>query len=260
MKISIITPTHKRVDSLKRAVESVLSQTYHNWEMIIINDSPSDDSYINFASSINDQRIRYYMNDRNRGMNFTRNVGLDHLSADSKWVLFLDDDDYLAPDALKHFFDTILLEQTQKWLMSNRALKNGKPLTRGAVDGKTFSYVWSYLIFKKVKGDATHCIETKLIDENKVRFLKNVKQGEEWYFFYQIALITDPYYVDHNSTITDGYDVELGQNFRKRPLGEYYKSLFVLFYSLYIEEKITTPVCVYGILRLLRPLAVIFKK
>lgn len=231
MKFSIITPTFKRSSQLKRAVDSVINQTYQDWEIIIINDSPSDESYYSFASTINDQRIRYYMNERNRGVNFSRNFGLDHLSADSRWVIFLDDDDYLAPDTLNNFSNLILAQGEQKWFMTNRALKNGQPLTTGAKDDTTYSYAWEYLIRKKIKGDATHCIETKLITEKATRFLKHVKQGEEWFFFYQVGLHTKLYYSDHNSTISDGYDSQTGLNFRKRTLEERLTTLVTIGYE-----------------------------
>ena len=96
MRFSIITPTYKRSDKLIRAVKSVQAQTYKDWEMVVVNDSPNDETYIPFASSINDPRIHYHVNKTNSGVNFTRNFALDRVSADSKWVVFLDDDDYLA--------------------------------------------------------------------------------------------------------------------------------------------------------------------
>ena len=62
MKFSIITPTHKRAEMLIRAVTSVKNQTYTDWEMIIVNDSPTDSSYTSFTETINDARIRYHLN------------------------------------------------------------------------------------------------------------------------------------------------------------------------------------------------------
>lgn len=140
MKFSIIVPTHKRVDSLIRAVNSVLSQTYTDWELIIVNDSPFDTSYETFTSSINDSRIRYHLNDTNRGVNFSRNSALDMLSADSKWVIFLDDDDYFAPDTLQVFHDLILLHNNQKWFVSNRSRKNGTSMTLFPADDTYYTY------------------------------------------------------------------------------------------------------------------------
>lgn len=253
MKFSIIVPTHKRVDSLIRAVNSVLSQTYTDWELIIVNDSPFDTSYETFTSSINDSRIRYHLNDTNRGVNFSRNSALDMLSADSKWVIFLDDDDYFAPDTLQVFHDLILLHNNQKWFVSNRSRKNGTSMTLFPADDTYYTYAWNYLILKRCKGDATHCIESKLITQKKIRFSKHVKQGEEWFFFYQLGLYSNMFYTNHNSTISDGYEEVHGLNFRKRGTAEQLENIMLLFYEGSAIQLIRNPsFSVYLILRIIR--------
>ena len=249
MKFSIITPTFRRKELLTRAVASLVAQTYKDWEMIIVNDSPSDNSYQEFASSINDARIHYHANPINKGVNYSRNLALDKLSADSRWVIFLDDDDYLAPDALANFHNLILMHGDTKWFVTNRAYKNGEPLTRFPVDETFYSYAWSYLILKRCKGDATHCIETKLITHLHARFSKYVKQGEEWFFFYQVGLHAKMFYSDHNSTISDGYDGASGLNFRKRTFRERYESLAQLLYEASTKKIIHISFLCYMFIR-----------
>lgn len=231
MKFSIITPTFRRKQLLERAVSSLIAQTYKDWEMIIVNDSPTDIGYLQFASSINDPRIHYHINDHNQGVNYSRNFALERLSADSRWVVFLDDDDYLSPDALTNFLKLIQYNSEQKWFVTNRAFKNGTTLTRFPHDETLYSYAWSYLILKRCKGDATHCIETKLITRTHARFSNYVKQGEEWFFFYQIGLHSKMYYHDHNSTISGGYDTTGGLNFRKRKRSEQFETVTKLLYE-----------------------------
>ena len=252
MKFSIITPTYRRKDLLARAVTSLQNQTYKDWEMIIVNDSPYDETYKAFASSINDPRIRYFINDTNRGVNFSRNFALDRISAGSTWVIFLDDDDYLSPDALDHFSRLIMLNPDQKWFVTNRALTNGSALTRFPHDETLYSYAWQYLILKRCKGDATHCIETKLITYNTIRFSQYVKQAEEWFFFYQVGLHSKIFYSDHNSTISDGYNTAHGLNFRKRIFRDQYESLIQIFYEALRAKIIKIPFIVYIILRFIK--------
>jgi glycosyltransferase involved in cell wall biosynthesis len=228
MRFSIITPTYKRSQKLLRAVRSVQSQTYQDWEMIIVNDSPQDETYASFASSINDPRIHYHVNRINSGVNFTRNFALDHVSADSKWVIFLDDDDYLSPDALQTMYELIRSHPEKSWFVTNRALTNGTPVTKIKKSDKSYSYIWDYLILRRCKGDVTHAILTSRI--NRVRFPHHIKQGEEWLFFYQLGLMEKMFYHDHNSTITDGYE-ENGLNLRKRTRTERLEALSVLFYE-----------------------------
>lgn len=257
MKFSIITPTYKRSELLTRAVSSLISQTYTDWEMIIINDSPADTSYDSFASHINDPRIHYHVNRTNMGVNYSRNFALDRLSADSKWVIFLDDDDYLAPDALQTFHDLMLLHSDVKWFVTNRALVDGNHLTQFPTDDSLYSYAWPYLILKRLKGDATHCIETKLLTQKMIRFSRTVKQGEEWFFFYQVGLVAKMFYHSHNSTITDGYDAGAGLNFRKRPRLEQLETIVKLTYEGSSRNIISNPtflmyVFLRGILILVR--------
>jgi glycosyltransferase involved in cell wall biosynthesis len=253
MKFSIITPTYKRKELLKKAVASLQAQTYKDWEMVIVNDSPRDEAYLDFASSINDHRIHYYVNNTNRGVNYSRNFALEKLSADSRWVIFLDDDDYLSPDALQTFRNLILLHGEQKWFVTNRAYANGRSITKFPKDNKHYSYSLSYLIFKRIRGDATHCIETKLLTQKKIKFSRYVKQGEEWFFFYQLGLYADIYYSDHNSTISGGYDTTSGLNFRKRGMLEQIKVLSILFFEGFSKELLYHPSFIFYVcIRLVR--------
>ncbi len=228
MRFSIITPTYKRAHKLLRAVQSAQAQIYADWEMIIVNDSPSDTAYAQFASSINDPRIHYHVNHTNKGVNFSRNFALDHVSAESKWVIFLDDDDYLAPDALDMFHELIKSHPHTKWFIANRAGKDGTPLTKIKKPETFYSYIRDYLLLRRVRGDVTHAISTASL--HGIRFPSLIKQGEEWFFFYQLGLHEKMFYRDHNSTITDGYSEE-GLNFRKRTRGEQLETLSILFYE-----------------------------
>lgn len=229
MRFSIITPTYKRKDLLVRAVQSVLAQTYQDWEMIIVNDSPNDETYRTFASSINDPRIHYHTNQINSGVNFTRNVALDKVSSESDWVIFLDDDDYFAPDTLQTIHELILNHPHKNWFITNRAHKDGTPLTQIKKTNTSYSYIRDYLLLKRCKGDVTHTINTSAI--HLIRFPIHVKQGEEWLFFYQLGLAEKMFYHNHNSTLTDGYDARNGLNFRKRTRGEKFETLSILFYE-----------------------------
>lgn len=228
MRFSIITPTYKRADLLVRAMQSVQAQTHKDWELIIVNDSPSDSSYTPIAASINDARIRYLVNTTNSGVNFSRNRALDNVSANSAWVIFLDDDDYLAPDALKNFHDLITQNPNYSWFVTNRAFKDGTPLTKIPKSNQVYSYIWNYLILRTIRGDVTHCIRTSTL--HRTRFPKHTKQGEEWFFFYQLGLHTKLFYSDHNSTITDGYE-ETGLNFRKRDRAQQLEMIFLFFFE-----------------------------
>lgn len=229
MKFSIITPTYKRANLLPRAVNSVMGQTYTDWELVIVNDSPDDTSYASFEKTIFDPRITYLKNGQNAGVNFSRNRALDTVSKNSDWVIFLDDDDYLAPDALATFYNLITSHPDKKWFVTNRAFPDGNPVTKFPKSDVEYSYALDYLISKRCKGDATHCIKKTLV--NDIRFSKLIKQAEEWIFFYQIGLKSKIFYHFHNSTFTDGYDNNSGLNFRNRTRIIQFKTLLLIIHE-----------------------------
>ena len=91
-KISVIVPTHNRAHFLGKAIDSVLSQTYENFEIIIIDDN-SKDNTTDLLESYNDKRIKYVKNNENRGCGRARNQGIELARGD--YITFLDSDDEL---------------------------------------------------------------------------------------------------------------------------------------------------------------------
>ena len=89
MKFSIIIPTYNRAAFLSKAIESVLSQTYTDWELIIIDDGSTDNTK-EVVSQYIDARIKYVYQD-NAERCVARNNGIEHASGD--YVCFLDSDD-----------------------------------------------------------------------------------------------------------------------------------------------------------------------
>jgi glycosyltransferase involved in cell wall biosynthesis len=239
MKFSIITPTYKRATELRRAVDSVCNQTLTNWEMIIVNDSPDDTSYAQFESAELDHRVKYFKNNKNMGVNFSRNFALNNISIDSTHVILLDDDDWLSIDTLSHFENLQNKHRDCKWLVSDRVTDTGKSLTHAPKNNSLYSYAYDYLLLKNFRGDATHCIDKNEI--TNIRFSTSIKQGEEWTFFYELGLRNKFLYNSFGATISAGYDAQGGLNFRKRSKGERAKTLLKLLKEGYKRELFYYP-------------------
>lgn len=230
MKFHIITPTYKRPDLVLEAVKSCLEQISGDWRMIIVNNSPSDFSYEKVEQKIeNEKRILYVKNGENRGVNFSRNRALDIIAKDAgkdDWIILLDDDDTLAKDALQTFEKMHKENPNEPWLLTNRAYYDGVPITKIPQSNKHYSYISGFLLTKRLKGDATHCIKADVV--NGIRFSKYVSQGEEWLFFYELSLkVKKFFYFNHNSTFSFGYSPD-GLNFRKRSRSDRMQDLFSL--------------------------------
>jgi len=102
--ISIITPTFNRAQVLKRAIDSVLTQTFENFEYLIIDDH-STDTTAELLASYRDPRIRRFRLSEWQGANAARNLGIQYAQAD--WITFLDSDDAYFPQRLENVWDRI---------------------------------------------------------------------------------------------------------------------------------------------------------
>lgn len=96
-KISIIIPTFNRSQKLIRAVHSVLDQNFKNYEVIIVDDGSSDDTYEALTNYM--PLIRYIRHPVNRGVSAARNSGIKNSAA--PWIAFLDSDDYWIENKLQ---------------------------------------------------------------------------------------------------------------------------------------------------------------
>ncbi|MCB9352657.1 MAG: glycosyltransferase family 2 protein [Lewinellaceae bacterium] len=100
---SIIIPTFNRANLLKKAVQSVLDQTFPNWELIIVDDGSSDNTRP-IIQAYTDRRIRYFFQEHQE-RSTARNFGISHASG--RYVCFMDDDDYILEHHLQVFFDAL---------------------------------------------------------------------------------------------------------------------------------------------------------
>lgn len=96
--VSIIIPTYNRANVIKRAIDSVLRQTYNSYEIIVVDDGSTDETGLLIAD-IQDARIRYIALEENRGVAHARNVGIQEARYD--YIAFLDSDDEWLPDKLE---------------------------------------------------------------------------------------------------------------------------------------------------------------
>jgi glycosyltransferase involved in cell wall biosynthesis len=98
-RVTILTPTYKRADRVVEAIRSAQAQTYENWEQMVVSDGYCQDTK-DAVLGIGDERVRYdYTWPLHVSGNYQRNIGLLHASGE--YVLYLDDDNILYPDALK---------------------------------------------------------------------------------------------------------------------------------------------------------------
>lgn len=98
MKVSIIIPVYNSVNTLRDCLDSILKQTFQNWEAICVNDGSQDGSLAILEEYENkDKRIKI-LSKANGGAASARNFALDYITDEkNRWISFVDADDYISP-------------------------------------------------------------------------------------------------------------------------------------------------------------------
>lgn len=141
--VSIVMPSFNTGKFIGESIESVLKQTYENWELIIVDDC-SNDNTDEVISNYTDNRIHYYKQDNNSGAAICRNLALS--VANGEWIAFLDSDDLWAPEKLERQL-SFMIENGYKFSCTGRDEINeeSQPLNRVTLSPHHISKVGMYL-------------------------------------------------------------------------------------------------------------------
>jgi glycosyltransferase involved in cell wall biosynthesis len=137
---SIIIPTYNHAHLIKKCLDSVISQTFKNWEAIIVNNF-SEDNTIKIVESYNDPRIRLINNANNGVIAVSRNKGITE--AQGEWICFLDSDDWWKPNKL-----VICLKYTGQYEFlyhDNEIYYSNKPTKKRNLCGRSLNLKNPYL-------------------------------------------------------------------------------------------------------------------
>ncbi|ELV7518900.1 glycosyltransferase family 2 protein, partial [Photobacterium damselae] len=150
-------PAYNAGSTIQESIDSVISQTYDNWELIVIDDYSTDDT-VSRVNSFHDKRIKLIKNDINRGVAITRNIGIQKTS--SRFIAFLDSDDLWLPEKIEL--------QVKELLSSENAVCSHSGFYRIDRDGNTINEVQAEKIVNARKqrygnfiGNLTGIIDTK---------------------------------------------------------------------------------------------------
>lgn len=125
-KISVVIPTYNRSEKVQRAIQSVISQTYKFWELVIVDDGSTDDTLISLDSlNTHDDHIQIHSRPHG-GAAASRNFGIG--KATGEWIGFLDSDDWWHPEKLQQQVLDIQNNPFTKIFHTEECwIRNGKP-------------------------------------------------------------------------------------------------------------------------------------
>lgn len=111
MGISVIMPTYNQANFIRRSIISLIGQDFKNWQLVIVNDGCTDDTFETIAAYLTDSRIKYICNDRNLGLGASLNKGI--ANSDFDLIAYLPSDDIYYKNHLQLLYDTLINERTE---------------------------------------------------------------------------------------------------------------------------------------------------
>lgn len=172
--VSIITPVYNAQDFIVDTIESVQSQTYENWELLLIDDCSSDRSAELIEEKMKkDNRIKYIKLEKNSGAAATRNTGLSN--AKGRYVAFLDSDDIWRPTKLKKQLDLLKEKGVGFCFTSYRYCQDdGTPTNKVARAPEKINY--NGLLKNTIIGCSTVLVDKKILGDFR---MTNVRRGQD---------------------------------------------------------------------------------
>ena len=190
--VSVIIPVYNVEAYLCECIDSVINQTYKNFEIILVDDGSTDSSgKICDDYAEKDERVRI-IHKENSGPSKTRNVGLE--CAKGKYIYFLDSDDYIELNALELLVNTAESDGADLVFFDAHSFSDdGAQIKQGYVVKGTYESKPGYEILTDLhKNKDYHCsvvllfISRNLLNNNNIRFLESAYCSEDMLFTYKV--------------------------------------------------------------------------
>src|SRR5438128_1621108 len=111
-KVSVVLPTYNRRPLLREAVDSVVGQSFSDWELILVDDGSTDDTRAYFKE-LTDPRVSRVFLPHSANRSAVRNAGIAR--ARGEWIAFLDSDDLWAPEKLTRQVEALAADSSKRW-------------------------------------------------------------------------------------------------------------------------------------------------
>lgn len=245
VKVSVVIPVYNVEKLLKRCIDSLLNQTFSDYELVLINDGSSDHSLDVLNQYKNNPKIRIY-NQKNRGPALTRNRGIKLTKG--KYIMFIDSDDYVSSDYIEKYYNA-MKTKNYDLVIGGYQKTTGKKVEfiRKLKDGEFSKYM--------VMGPVSKLYKKSFLMENKIEFLDTT--ASEDIYFNALAYSKNPkikiiddigYFYDYNenslsNTLHKGFNQNVDilglvtainySDIENKELHQYFIIRYLIWYLLY---------------------------
>jgi glycosyltransferase involved in cell wall biosynthesis len=179
---SIILPTYNRVNFLEASINSVIDQTFENWELIVVDDGSTDNTKELVESfEMKDSRVNYFYQ-KNSERCIARNSGIE--KAKGEFICFLDSDDWYEEKHLQGIHEFVSQSEVKQAFFYTNFKVNGVIQGRLDVVPKEIKLLTNYLLNNSIIPDRV-CIHATILE--KYRFDVDITIGEDAMLWARIA-------------------------------------------------------------------------
>lgn len=194
---SIITPTYNRANFIARTIESVLNQSFLDWEHIIIDDGSTDNTK-DIVNAFKDERIRYIYQD-NQERSAARNNGIKQ--ARGQYICLLDSDDFYLENHLFVLKQAVLKEKNKEGIYYTRSfLLNMKLDKRTAIIQNTNTSGVDFLLNNFLIPNSV-CVSSSLMKQEKFQFPVKYSSWEDMFVWFRIAVEFPLFFIEERTTV-----------------------------------------------------------
>lgn len=182
--VTVIIPAYNEEKYLGEAIDSIINQTYKNWELFIINDGSTDNTE-NVAKQyvLLDDRIKYYSYEVNRGLSFARNYGTER--ANGKYICVFGGDDVAYPNMLEK--QVLYLENNPECIhiqgTHDTMDENGNVLSHIKNRCDSDKEIRAFQLFGNCICDGGSLLRKSVLDENSIQADVNARCSQDYYLW-----------------------------------------------------------------------------
>ncbi len=187
--LSLLMVNYNRASYIETAINSVLTQTYPDWELIIVDDGSTDDSVAKIKPFLRDARIRFFANAENSGIVYSRLAAI--AKAQAEIIGTIDSDDFLEPEAVEIMLQAHTIHSNafiySQMLVCDEKLNPLRPGTNAAIlPGET----------NLIKNCVSHFLTFRKDAYLKTTGYDSLAPAEDKDIIYKLEEVSDPIFID----------------------------------------------------------------
>lgn len=192
-KISIILPVYNAEKYIRQTLDSVLSQTFHDFQVVAVNDG-STDSSLEILTSYRESDERIKVIDKlNTGVSDTRNVAIS--AAEGEYIAFLDSDDIYAPEYLERMYSAAVDKRADVVVCDYVTFRGDAPIFSDNERGEaTDVSIRELLDTGLMTSMCVKLVKRSIIVDNGIVFDKSIKYSEDLFYSWRVCLASKSTY------------------------------------------------------------------